>query len=234
MVVKLGDIHGNYSVLLTLLENIPEGSTVLQVGDFGAGLKIIDIENEWFEMIKETLEERDQRLFVVRGNHDDPSYFKGNYMFGRFNLVPDYHVENIEGQNYLFMGGAISIDRMKLIEGKDHWHDATFNLNMIIVERLRNINVVVSHNAPDFLHPILPTPIVLKHHHGDKDLKIPPDPTLLIDIKRERMHLTHAFKELKRNNPELIEYYYGHFHHSHVDYIEDVKFKLLAINESVV
>ena len=91
LVRYIGDIHGKlweYQSLLTC-----EYPTV-QVGDFGAGFRVIpefDPKDRW-----------------IRGNHDDPTIARANP-----NWIPDGTVEG----KIMYIGGAWSIDRAYRIPG---------------------------------------------------------------------------------------------------------------------
>ena len=91
----------------------------LQVGDFGIG-HTNDIREDVDRLfaLDRILQEFRSYLYIIRGNHDDPSWFKAenfkevkdkleNIMF-----IPDYTVLTLDLENFLFVGGAISIDRV--------------------------------------------------------------------------------------------------------------------------
>jgi calcineurin-like phosphoesterase family protein len=68
------------------------------------------------ENLNKFLHEKDIFMIAIRGNHDNPEYFKGDYKFTNLHLVPDYTVLKLEGQNFLFIGWSISIDRKPRIQ----------------------------------------------------------------------------------------------------------------------
>ncbi len=52
-------------------------------------------------------------IVFVRGNHDNPAYFEGTtFSYKRFIAVPDYTILQACNHSILCVGGAISIDRI--------------------------------------------------------------------------------------------------------------------------
>jgi UDP-2,3-diacylglucosamine pyrophosphatase LpxH len=223
MVIKIGDVHGEWNWFPPFFASKPEGTIFIQVGDFGIGYNPTKDE-DYLKKFNELLKSKDQVMYVIRGNHDNPAFFKGNHILSHIKLVPDYHTEVLEGKKYLFIGGATSIDRKYQIEGVSWWPDEVFVPDMQKIADLTDINVVISHTAPNVAHPFIMGGIVYQFAAGD--------PELLGDLNRERMLVTAVYQELCRNNPGLIEWWYGHFHWSKTTYVGSVKFRLLNINEA--
>ena len=64
-------------------------------------------------------------IVMVRGNHDDPSYFnKEKIKHERCRTIPDYSIIQACGHNILCIGGAVSIDRNYRKK-----HDAKYHLS---------------------------------------------------------------------------------------------------------
>ena len=156
-------------------------------------------------------------MYVIRGNHDDPSYFKGNHLFSHLQFLPDYTiVETQNNRRVLCIGGAISIDRIpakkqneinvKYNKPLKFWEDEGFILREDILENVKGIDTVITHTAPTYC-----IPTVKEGYPNFMNDLLKEDPTLFDDIREERSKLDIMFKLLKNNNH--IQYHvYGHFH----------------------
>ena len=170
------------------------------------------------------LKEANCILYAIRGNHDDPKYFNGCFMFSHLKLLPDYTVLNIDGKKVLFVGGAHSIDRGRRIRDNDVWFpDEVFNLDEDKLIKMREIEVVITHTAPNFAWPMDFNQIVYNAAAEDG--------TLLDDLRTERAELTKMFELLEMNNA-ITHYIYGHFHQDQVTEFRGTEFRCLGI-ESV-
>src|SRR6056297_2566947 len=156
-----GDIHDKYYIILNFIEKYEiKNSAIIIAGDFGIGFKHPLKEKSKLKKLNYKLLESNNTIFVVRGNHDDPSYFYGNNDKTNIKFVPDYTVLNINNQNILCVGGAVSIDRVNRESytegrGRDWWSNEIFNYDPKKIETLTNIDVVVTHSAPNFAYPYL-------------------------------------------------------------------------------
>jgi UDP-2,3-diacylglucosamine pyrophosphatase LpxH len=99
---------------------------LVQVGDFGLGFGNKNQEELNLKTLNKTLKSGNNILYVIRGNHDDPSYFQQWQNIGNIRLVPDYSVLDLGGYTVLLIGGAISIDRTNRTQGKNYWKEEVF------------------------------------------------------------------------------------------------------------
>lgn len=224
--VILGDIHRDFKVLL---EHKKEGN-IIQVGDFGLGFNRREKEESTMDYYNEILQARHIHVYAIRGNHDDPSYWDGRYegKWSNITLVPDYTVMRLEHQNYLFMGGALSIDRIVRKEGRDYWKDEEFVYDedklIGVLKDSQPIDYVVTHTAPDMCEPIRINDLV--RHYASLD------PTDLIhELEIERAVMTRAYNVIcEHSKPK--KWFYGHFHYNYTEVIEGVEFMLLGIGKT--
>jgi hypothetical protein len=95
-----------------------------------------------------------------------------------------------------------------LIGGESWWPNEKFNLDLKLLDKLRDINIVVTHTAPDYCYPDSNGlgPFVNGFIQNGDD-------TLKMDLMDERRHLT--FQAIKENN-DITHHYYGHFHKSDI------------------
>jgi metallophosphoesterase superfamily enzyme len=76
----VGDIHGKFETIFNhLYYNELKDVVYIQVGDFGIGYNL-KYEKEKLRELNLLLEERYSELYVIRGNHDDPSFFTENFL----------------------------------------------------------------------------------------------------------------------------------------------------------
>ena len=73
------------------------------------------------ELVQDDLARKNSEIRVIRGNHDDPSYFPSSD--GNIHFLEDYTYQTINGMKFLFVGGATSIDRIARNSGHDWWPD---------------------------------------------------------------------------------------------------------------
>lgn len=237
LVIKLGDIHGNFHALKRNVDrlkigNLEEVTYLIQVGDFGIGfypksdLNTLNDLNIFFK-------ERNIICLVIRGNHDNPSFFDGSHDYSNLKLLADYTVMDLYDKKYLFVGGAISIDRKQRISyekmgnGVQYWANETFYLDRYKIKDISGVDVLITHNSPSFCYP--------NNDNGFSDIVYEfadTDYNLLNDLIKERNDITELFDLLKQNN-NITEHYYGHYHTSKSEKIANCIHRVLAINEFV-
>lgn len=151
MLCLVGDSHGEWSALLHKLDRLEiKNCVLLHVGDIGVGFSHKDLDHKMFDLLNDEFGKRGISFFGVRGNHDDPSYFNGQIHKSQFTLLPDYSHFNINGEKFLFVGGAISIDRRIRIPTVSWWEDEEFILKPELCEEC---DVLITHAAPDWIGP---------------------------------------------------------------------------------
>ena len=152
LLIAMGDTHGNWGACIeTLQEYYIRDAVVLHVGDVGIGFLPKETQEDILESLNYELAERNVRMFCVRGNHDDPQYFSGEYEYSNIVLLPDYSQMLINGKKFLFVGGAISIDRIMRTPNKSWWQDEIFVLDE---SRAEKCDVLITHTAPNWIGPI--------------------------------------------------------------------------------
>lgn len=238
--IFIGDIHTlntNYVEWAIKRQRIT-GKNFVQVGDFGCGYLPYKNTMDILERFNVILANSDNKFYVVRGNHDDPMYYDGHLQnhFSNLFLLPDYTLLNLENKNILLVGGATSIDRMKSIEDmkmyvekginrKLYWEGEKFILDEDKLKEFENIDIVVTHTAPDFCFPNNAGGFAsIVHHYAEND------PNLINELWEERRGVTKMYNILKEKN-KIDHWLYGHFHNKWTCDFEDTKFRLLDINE---
>jgi hypothetical protein len=145
-------------------------------------------------------------------------------------------VVEIDGVKILGVGGAVSVDRRTRMReqleyaraGRDielHWYDEVFVLDEEKLKAIEGIDIVVTHTAPEFCHPVNKTGfgwLVDQYAADDANLKK--------DLTEERTLVTKMYDILKEKN-KIDYWYYGHFHANWKANIDGINFNLLGINE---
>ena len=217
----MGDIHGDFYIIERRLHTLEEGSLLIQVGDFGVGFRPAS-EKSHFEEINKILEKKNITLYVIRGNHDDPSLFGTTH--GRIHLLEDYTFENINGKDWLFIGGATSIDRIFRRAGTNYWPEEKLNCQL---QKVKKCDVLVTHSAPAVCAPHddsaslwnVITMFVPEIHTNERCM-------LHNELAEERQRLTEIFEKAKPSH-----LYYGHFHFKEKEIVNGCYCRLLHCNE---
>lgn len=230
----LGDIHGNFSVIESLCKyNKLRNSNIIQVGDFGIGFKSVFSDRHDLGVLNRVLQDSNVYLYVVRGNHDNPNWFTADHpintteKFSNITFVCDYSILHLGKHNILCVGGAVSIDRIyRNVNNLGHWEDERFSTPkpwLIPSAEDCDISVVVTHNAPAYCTPTNFNNLVYQYAANDVDL--------LTDLTEERSRITRLFELLLEKGHQIQHHFYGHFHFSNTEFINDTCHKLLDVNE---
>jgi len=229
----IGDIHGytldwktgkrGFDYIMGMIENTLQGANIIQVGDFGM-TNDVNRMNKILKKFNKILKRVDSKMYVIRGNHDNPAFWNGTHIYSNIELVPDYETRVIDGKTVLFMGGAISIDRVERIKTYNlYWVDEVFVLNRELLNTIKGVDIVVTHTAPKFAFP--------QTGKGILDEYVRKDHTLLQECARERLDMTEAYNILKENN-NITNWLYGHFHTNEVTPHEGCEFRVVGINDT--
>jgi UDP-2,3-diacylglucosamine pyrophosphatase LpxH len=224
----IGDVHGDFNSLLTKIKgNNINHSNLIQVGDFGLGFQSLNDDMSFLKKLNVFLLKSSNHLYVIRGNHDDPAFFDGSIKRSNIHLLPDYSVITLEGKTLLMAGGAISIDRKVRKVGLNYWPQEFFKFDQeklnLIIGAHEKLDVIVTHTAPSFISPQTYDPLVLRYAKGDE--------TLLQELEAERKLVDQFYSIVKSKTP--THWYYGHFHYSHTELYDNIRFTILNENEFV-
>ena len=219
-IAYLGDIHGNLNVIESLNDRM-EGFNIIQVGDFGIGF----FKKQW-EIIRHLdnqLGYKNNKLYIIRGNHDNPFVWQDSPIFENITFVKDFDFLEIVGVKHLFIGGATSIDRKHRMIGSTYWVEESVPFIDLVEFVGLTPDVIVTHTAPRSAPPYGFNHLV--EHYASNDTELKKDLTL------ERNELDKVFNYFK-DTP--CEWFYGHFHMPLVENVEQIKFRCLNINEVYV
>tara|TARA_R110001592_G_scaffold144611_1_gene367866 strand:+ start:1900 stop:2673 length:774 start_codon:yes stop_codon:yes gene_type:complete len=237
-ILFIGDTHGEnlnlpYHVERQTCIAQQEKKALIHVGDFGIGFQSHETEMRLLDTINTQLIEHNTIMYVVRGNHDNPEWFNGEFIFSNLVFLKDHTVLEFQrvGQDkrtkIYCNGGSISIDRSNRTEGRSYWKAEAFK--ELTPEQLNEIptdlDCIVTHNRPLGLHPTVYNSSVLRWCLRDDKLDK--------DLREEQLSLKRMFDSIReRNDPRNnIVHYFGHYHQSHKERIGDIAHITLAKHE---
>lgn len=223
----IGDTHGNNDVIkYNMLMKKLTDQVFIHVGDYGIGFMSDEKQLAIDIKFNEFLQKQNNIIHVFRGNHDNPKFFNGDYMFSNLKFHKDYTILEIENKKILGIGGAISIDRVPRMRYENTWWaDEVFYLDVEFLNNVRDIDILVTHSAPSECPPRNNNgfpPIVTQFASSDI--------SLLRDLNVEREELSQALFIILKNN-KLSHHFYGHFHTHIKSKIGDLNHYCLDIGE---
>ena len=214
----IGDIHGAFGRLKQKIKDYDlNDCTLICVGDLGIGFSYSEKgERCACDGLNTFFSERDILFLSIRGNHDEPDYYNGSKRIdlSNFKLLPDYHTMVINDEKFLFVGGAVSIDRRWRKEGISYWADEIFVFKPELVEKC---DVLITHSAPHWIGPFDKQSI---SSWCDRD------PGLWDLCHKERIEIAELIKLCRPSKS-----YHGHFHASHWVDFDDCYATILNIEE---
>ncbi len=106
----MGDTHGKLKALYTAITDgtLPGGADLIVLGD--CGLMRDDFTPPYLT-VNEAAAGRDIRIYLFRGNHDNPAFFTPENSLSNVILLPDLAEVQYKGKKGLIFPGALSVDR---------------------------------------------------------------------------------------------------------------------------
>ncbi|RFS21339.1 hypothetical protein DVR12_15670 [Chitinophaga silvatica] len=226
--ILIGDIHGGYpEILYQLKRRDITKANIIQVGDWGLGFNSKARDISILKQIDKFLIQSQNFLYILRGNHDNKWFWdnRESIQLECIKLVQDYEVLTIENRKVLFIGGGISIDRKSRTIGKDYWEDEKVIFDTATIQSIptQQIDLVISHIAPQEAWPYIIPPIVT--HYASNDAQ------LMQELHQERAIMSQIYAAV--NQAGCKEWYYGHYHESNTIIVEGMKFRCLAAMEII-
>jgi predicted phosphodiesterase len=199
------------------------GQSIIQVGDLGLGFYSMEDDLKNLKILNEIMEEHRCTFYAIRGNHDNPIFFDGTLdLLSAVKLLPDLSLLEIEGKKVFFCGGGISIDRLARTEGRDYWKEEEVDYDFEKLRELAGAEIVITHIAPTYAFPrelndMVNTWIELEKSRGNN---------LEWELGFERRQIRDIGIHFKDT---LKEWYYGHYHKNHWEYIDGVEYVCVGI-----
>lgn len=232
MTILLGDLHGNFELINYFIKKVHlSDCNIIQVGDLGV------LNDDFYSrlgVLNIVLSENKINFYAIRGNHDNPKYFDGKHGYSNIFLLKDYTVLDIDNKKILFIGGAISVDRvisisqMKEYESYGikkelYWKDEGVVDNY--TDDIKDIDIVITHTSPDWCYP--------DNSNGFGEFVLnyaKNDPNLLKDLLEERQKMSLIFNKILKSS-SVKKHFYGHFHKSAKMVRNNIEHILLSVGE---
>ena len=251
-VYAVGDIHGCFNSLVGMIKdyNITD-SVIICCGDCGLGFSTPEgTKNELFKLNK-ICREKHNKVFMVRGNHDNPEYFEKGLINTKYIIaVPDYSVIRQPFKPYgniLCVGGAASIDRLNRLANKEinvrhymkyhpgctieeakdrtsdgYWENEAPVYNEDALNIIKNEGIGINHVITHTC-PSFCDPI----HKNGLEYWINSDPGLVEVIDNERNVMDKLYNKLISDGHHLESWTYGHYHRHSSQTYNNIKFTML-------
>lgn len=226
----VGDTHANWENLITYFDSKKIfGALVIFCGDNGLGFMSLEEHIDLFLTLNEECKKRNNICVLLRGNHDDASFYSGDIMnLSNFKAVPDYTILHALNHYVLCVGGAISIDRSLRIYSDEkngehtYWESGKPVYDEEALDRMVGsgipIDIVCTHSCPSFCEPIDKKGAEFWYRF-DKQLED--------DLAEERRIMDRLYDKLRKSGMPIRKWFYGHFHFQHVEEFDGIQFILL-------
>lgn len=248
-IIISGDIHGDFNLLVNKIcvQYKMQDTLVIVAGDCGFGFENKGYYNNIVKRNTKRMNEANNRILFVRGNHDNPAYFNGcTFKHKRFIAIPDYSIVKACGHTLLCIGGAVSIDRSYRLKVWKQCQQKCHSSNIISNEDTLEANYYWSSESPIFKRELLdkiiseqtidtvithtsPSFCALQYKDGLRKWATN-DLQLMADVQQEREVMNSIHSMLKGKQP-ITHWCYGHFHQSWHSSIEGIQFKMLDMME---
>lgn len=163
--VCIGDVHGEFDMLEKSLSYCfkhlkVRDSAIVVLGDIGffsdeKDSKINKLWNRLKPIIDSELHKYNCKLYLFRGNHDNPYVFNETDFIQRdaenISVLRDYDILKVGKHNNLIIPGAVSIDKYIRTPGRSYWENETpIELSDEDIDALSEIKIdnVLTHHSP--------------------------------------------------------------------------------------
>lgn len=239
-ILVCGDIHGKLNIIPDFIKKSGlDNCAIIIAGDVGIGFESQRDEIRRLNYLNKRLIHSKSVVYGVRGNHDNPLYFTGEYDMSNIKLIPDYSILELNDYRILCVGGALSIDRTnrksyfrpnkhRLDNGdlniNDYWEYEPFVFDYNKTYESKDIDIVITHSSPYFAYP---------YTKDNLHIWAESDPTIIEEVEQERRDIAYLHGGLVNNGSKIKKWYYGHFHMSNKLPYKETDFIGLNINEII-
>ena len=177
---------------------------LIVAGDCGFGFEKPGYYEQIYNRNAGRLRKANNYVAFVRGNHDNPAYFAEEKIhYKRWRSVPDYSVGHTQTAIW--------------------WEDEAPVFSPEEIDAIPegiNIDTVVTHTAPSFCELLTKEGLRSWARY---------DSSLISDVTDERKTMDKLLACLKEHGHVINEWIYGHFHQTHVEYIDFIQYCMLDI-----
>lgn len=229
-------IKANYSDIKAKDLSFYSDAIIISVGNNQIGFNSDSYYEKVFGKMNEILVKNNTALLFIRGNNDDPSFFREEKInFSNVKTIPDYSIIKTKYGNILCVGGGLSVDRVWRKKQQDRLSSISSNKKKILYwkdempifdgdkmnelsESGIKISGVVSHVAPTFAFPDIADSL---------DDWCSKDVDLAHDIENERLVMDKIYDTLRsmRNRPSF--WFYGHYKVDNAEHRANILFRAM-------
>ena len=226
-IMFMGDVHGEKKLLEPFLTSSCD--ILIQLGDFGFIWKNNDIRyNKFIRKFSKNYPEK--KILFVPGNHENYNAIEkcpfvkiyGNYarkISENVFALERGNIYNIEGKNFLSIGGAWSIDQNWRIPFVSWWPQEQMSYSEINnffnrkqINEIEQIDYVITHTAP--------FEVVQNYfsQHEDKNYS-----------------MEKFFDQIiEKHGEKIVKWYCGHWHKSIHHFVNNIEVKIFDIGEYTI
>lgn len=210
----VGDIHGKFPKLATVLLDLPDEAHVICVGDIGLGFAD-SMEPTCLDEVNTVAKAKKLQVWLMRGNHDAPNIWLDPELRSNWNAhlsnirIPlDIHRMKINNVHVMMVGGATSLDRSHpdRIDGKNWWSSEGVSTSAPqtvrgLVEAYGRADLLLTHAGPLEAKPGLERDEESFIYYSTHD------PSLAADVLKERKLLSEV---VDASQSKTVAF--GHYH----------------------
>ena len=141
----IGDTHGGISRLDSLVrkKKLGENTDIVMLGDCGLCCE------KWpkhYLVLNDNLQKSGYTLYIFRGNHDNPDFFKSVNDLSNIKILEDGTILKVKEMTGIVMGGGLSIDRsLRWKENYPWYKDELFNESHLT--EISELDFILSHTG---------------------------------------------------------------------------------------
>jgi len=237
MVLFGGDIHGQWQHIVSSIKKYKiSDSAIFIAGDIGIGFDYWQKYKKTILYYSDIFHRKNIRIYCIRGNHDDPHFFSGNYDTFNIKFLPDYSIIEEENIRVLCIGGGVSIDRIerngylshigRISNNKiyhDWWYDENAQYDSDAIEKITGrIDAVVTHVSPNKSHVDSSLSSVVEMYAKRDEL-------LVSDLLKEEETMKKIRSHILKKNLGIKCWFIGHYHHYKKVYEDGINYIYLDI-----
>lgn len=208
----IGDIHGKFDELTQVLNEVPMGAQIICVGDIGLGFSD-SLSPECLSEVDAVATLRGQKVWLIRGNHDDPEIWlrnssEWNTTLKSIRIPADVHRMKVDNIHVMMVGGGTSLDRSHpdRVKGHTWWKNEGVSSEAPqkidhMVEAYGPADILITHAGPLEAQPHLTRDKETFDYYADID------PTLAGQVKAERELLSQVVQASLARTVA-----FGHYH----------------------
>lgn len=146
----LGQINNRFKELSEKIEEIDFfDEKIISCGNFELYDYQVSRVNPEIIRLNDNLRKKENTLFIIRGNHDNPNLFsKTQNLLSNIVVLRDFSIIN---GNILCFGGGISADRIDRNKHGLYWENESVYYPFNKVDEFFGVNIIITHKPPPYV-----------------------------------------------------------------------------------